>query len=120
MKKQNCLLNITFYNFDKGPKCRAIATKFEEKAEAGLAIRVSGLQFFNTTQRQYTPAGREHGVWYRDIDGSLTGTVGASLVTKSGTNPSDLCTDDASGFLGGGTLSETLRNFGTAKNLQPL
>ena len=99
------LENITFYNFDKGPACRAIATKFEETSEAALAIRVSGLQFFNTTHRQYTHPGREHGVWYKDIDGSLTGTVGASLVTKSGTNPTDLCTDDASGFLGGGITS---------------
>ena len=98
------LENISFYNFDAGEAGYALGLRFEEPGESTLPIRVSGLKFFQTTQRQFTKAKQLQGIHYRDVDGSLTGTSGSQLVSKSGTNP-PVCVDDTSGFLGGGVPS---------------
>ena len=93
--------NVTFINF--GTKALGIQMRHEEIGEATNPTRVSGLSFINTTNRVFNTPGMEHGTWFRDIDGSLTGTVGAHLVTKSDTNPQELCTDDPGVSLGAGT-----------------
>ena len=99
------LENVSFYNFDKGPNCYAMGIKISEPGAVAMPVRVSGLKFYNTTQRQFTPKNSEQGIWYRDIDGSLTGSPGKHLVTKSYTNPTDHCVDDTSNKLGGDTRS---------------
>ena len=92
--------NVKFYNF--GTKCGAIQFRIEEKGEASQPVRVSNLEFVNTTNRIYIPDGASHSTWVRDIDGSLTGTVDAHLVGKSDINPPQ-CVDDSGVGLGEGT-----------------
>ena len=86
------LENVTFINF--GTKCNALAQRHEETGEATNPTRVSGLTFVNTTNRVFSPPKMEHGTWFKDVDGSLTGTANSHLVTKSATNPQEHCTDD--------------------------
>ena len=92
--------NVKFYNF--GTKCAAIQFRIEEKGEASNPVRVSNLEFHNTTNRLYIPPGHSHSTWVRDIDGSLSGVNNSHVVGKSPINPPE-CVDDSGVGLGAGT-----------------
>ena len=92
--------NVTFYNF--GTKAKAMMARHEEVGEATNPVRTSGLSFINSTNRIFNPPKMEHGTWFRDVDGSLTGTPESHPVTKSDTNPPS-CVDDTTDGLGKGT-----------------
>ena len=92
--------NVSFYNFDVGEGCSAMGVKLDEKGQATLPIRVSGLEFIKTTKRLSLGADNEQAVWFKDVDGSFAGQAGAHVVTKSGTNPPDLCKDEETGNFG--------------------
>ena len=94
--------NVTFINF--GTKAKAIMARHEEIGEAMNPTRVLGLNFVNTTNRVFNTPKMEQGTWLRDIDGTLTGKANSHLVTKSDTNPQELCEDDTTDGLGKGTL----------------
>ena len=98
------LQDVTFVNFDSGSGGYALGLRFEEPGETTQPVRVSGLKFINTAQRQFTPEGQTQGIHFRDVDGSLTGTPNTQLVSKSATNPPQ-CVDDPTGNLGGGVPS---------------
>ena len=92
------LKNIKFYNF--GPNCVAIKARLDKSIiDVSLAIRTEELEFTNTTTKVLMDKASEQGTWFKDYDGTLTGTVNSSLVTKSGINPPDSCTpaDDSLG-----------------------
>merc|ERR1719507_500761 len=76
--------------------------RHEEVGEATNPVRTSGLSFINSTNRIFNPPKMEHGTWFRDVDGSLTGPPESHLVTKSDTNPPS-CVDDTTDGLGKGT-----------------
>merc|ERR1719320_1932076 len=63
------------------------------------ATRVEGLQFINSPNKVMLDAGEEQGMWFVDVDGSLTGTAGANLVGDSPVNP-PTCIPDTTSELG--------------------
>jgi len=95
------LENVKFYNF--GTKCSAISQRLEEKGESANPARTIGLSFENTTNRVYMEKGYTNAFWFKDVDGSLTGKPDSHLVTKTATNPQELCVDDETDGLGKGT-----------------
>ena len=90
--------NVKFYNF--GTKCAAMQFRIEEAGEASNPVRVSNLEFHNTTNRLYIPPSHSHSTWVRDIDGSLSGVNNSHVVGKSPINPPE-CVDDPGVGLGG-------------------
>ena len=94
------LENITFYNF--GSKCAAMQMRIEEAGETANVVRTSGLAFVNTTNYIWIPPKNSHSTWFRDIDGSMTGTENTHIVGKSVINPPQ-CVDDTGVSLGKGT-----------------
>ena len=86
-----------FYNFDRN--CYCFQAKLDEHGTTVNAVRVEGLEFINSPNKIFNPAGEEHGVWFHDVDGSLTGTAASNLVGDSATNPPS-CEKDTTGELG--------------------
>ena len=105
------LENITFYNF--GTKCAAMQVRIEEAGESANVVRTSGLSFVNTTNYLWIPPENSHSTWFRDIDGSMTGTADSHIVGKSIINPPQ-CVDDTGVSLGKGTpdLRAKLNDWG--------
>ena len=91
------LKDISFYNFDRD--CYAMQVRLEDPGATPSAIRVENLQFFNSPNKVFLESGEDQGMWFHDVDGSLTGTADSSLVGNTPTNPSS-CIPDATGDLG--------------------
>merc|ERR1719483_1010979 len=93
--------DVSFYNFDRD--CYCMKMKLEEPHTSATATRVEGLQFFNSPNKVLIDEGEEQGMWFVDVDGSLTGTAGANLVGDSPLNPPS-CVPDTTGELGEANL----------------
>jgi len=95
------LKDVSFYNFDRN--CYCMKMKLEESGTTATATRVEGLQFINSPNKVMLDAGEEQGMWFVDVDGSLTGTAGANLVGDSPVNP-PTCIPDTTSELGEANL----------------
>ena len=93
--------DVSFYNFDRD--CYCMQAKLEEPQTSMTAVRVEGLTFVNSPNKVFNPEGEEQGIWFVDVDGSLTGTAGANLVGDSPVNPPS-CIPDTTSELGEANL----------------
>ena len=88
-----------FFNFDR-EDCHAMSMRLEAPNGTATAARVENLEFVNSPNKVFLDEGEgDQGMWFVDVDGSLTGTAGASLVGDSPTNP-PACVKDTTGDLG--------------------
>ena len=93
--------NVQFHNFDRD--CYAMYVKLEESGSTVSAVRTENLEFINSPNKVFLDEGEDQGMWFYDVDGSLTGTPDSQLIGHSPTNPSS-CVQDASGELGAANL----------------